>query len=90
MIERVQEGMPMLSKEERAALISHAVTRGRNPGVSMKDSGIEWLGRVPAHWNVTRLKFLVSHVTSGSHGMAQYYTDEGAIFLRIANLRRSL
>jgi type I restriction enzyme S subunit len=44
-----------LLAEKRQAVISHAVTKGLNPGGPMKDSGIEWLGEVPAHWEV--LKF---------------------------------
>ncbi len=45
-----------LLQEKRAALISHAVTKGLDPSVPMKDSGIEWLGEVPEHWNVQSLK----------------------------------
>ncbi len=76
-------------QEKRAALISHAVTKGLDPTVSMKDSGVEWLGEIPEHWKVKRLKFVASFVTSGSRGWAQYYSDEGAIFLRIGNLSRT-
>ncbi|MEQ8754151.1 MAG: restriction endonuclease subunit S [Coleofasciculus sp. G1-WW12-02] len=46
--------------EKRTALISHAVTKGLDPTVPMKDSGIEWLGDIPAHWRVVRQRFLVS------------------------------
>ncbi len=45
-----------LLKEKRAALITHAVTKGLDPSVPMKDSGIPWLGQIPAHWAVKRLK----------------------------------
>lgn len=45
-----------LLKEKRQAVISHAVTKGLPPHAPMKDSGIEWLGRVPEHWEVVRLK----------------------------------
>lgn len=48
-----------LLKEKRQAVISHAVTKGLNPDAPMKDSGIEWLGRVPEHWEVVRVKYLV-------------------------------
>lgn len=41
-----------LLREKRQALITHAVTKGLDPNVPMKDSGVEWLGKVPAHWNV--------------------------------------
>ncbi|QDU14727.1 Type-1 restriction enzyme EcoKI specificity protein [Gimesia maris] len=47
-----------LLKEKRQAVISHAVTKGLNPNAPMKDSGIEWLGDVPEHWEVKRLGHL--------------------------------
>lgn len=53
-----QEKLIELLKEKRQAVISHAVTKGLNPDVSMKDSGVEWLGQVPEHWTVTRPKFV--------------------------------
>lgn len=49
-----------LLQEKRAALISQAVTKGLDPSVSMKDTGILWLGEIPAHWKVKRLKNLLS------------------------------
>jgi len=52
-----QERLIELLKEKRQAVISHAVTKGLNPNVPMKDSGVEWLGEVPAHWVVGALKF---------------------------------
>ncbi len=45
--------------EQRIALITHAVTKGLNPNAPMKDSGVEWLGEVPEHWEVRRMKFCV-------------------------------
>jgi type I restriction enzyme S subunit len=45
--------------EKRQAIITQAVTKGLNPAAPMKDSGIDWLGQIPAHWEVKRLKFLV-------------------------------
>jgi len=45
-----------LLKEKRQSVISHAVTRGLNPDAPLKPSGIEWLGDVPEHWEVARLK----------------------------------
>lgn len=47
-----QEKLIELLKEKRQAVISHAVTKGLNPDVNMKDSGVEWLGEVPEHWMV--------------------------------------
>lgn len=55
-----KEQMIELLKEKRIALITQAVTKGLDPNVKMKDSGIEWLGEVPEHWKVKRLKYLSS------------------------------
>jgi type I restriction enzyme S subunit len=49
-----------LLKEKRQAVISHAVTKGLNPHALMKPSGIEWLGEVPEHWEVKRLRFVAN------------------------------
>lgn len=46
-----------LLKEKRRALITHAVTKGRDPSVKMKDSGVEWIGEVPEHWEVSKLAY---------------------------------
>ncbi|MDV2484720.1 restriction endonuclease subunit S [Acinetobacter towneri] len=53
-----QEKLIELLKEKRQAVISHAVTKGLNPDVAMKDSGVEWLGKVPEHWDITRIKYI--------------------------------
>ncbi|MDP3042132.1 MAG: restriction endonuclease subunit S [Candidatus Omnitrophota bacterium] len=57
-----KERMIDLIKEERAAITNRAVTKGLDPNVEMKDSGIEWLGKMPKHWQMKRLKYLVSLV----------------------------
>lgn len=53
-----QQNLIELLKEKRQALISHAVIKGLNPHVKMKDSGVAWLGEVPEHWEVKALKFI--------------------------------
>ncbi len=53
-----QQQLIELLKEKRQAVISHAVTKGLNPDAPMKDSGVEWLGDVPCHWNVAKLKYI--------------------------------
>ncbi len=60
-----QERLIALLKEKRQAVISHAVTRGLNPDAPRKDSGVEWLGDVPAHWEVVRLKRQTRHLEQG-------------------------
>ncbi|HIH9432761.1 restriction endonuclease subunit S [Klebsiella variicola] len=87
LIEKQQQLIELL-KEKRQAVISHAVTKGLNPDVPMKDSGVEWLGEVPEHWKIKRCKNLFNFVTSGSRGWAGFYSDEGDLFFRIANLTR--
>jgi len=52
-----QQQLIVLLKEKRQAVISHAVTKGLNPDAPMKDSGVEWLGEVPAHWRAGKMKF---------------------------------
>ena len=54
-----QEWLIELLQEKRAALITHAVTKGLDPNVPMKDSGVKWLGEIPAHWEVKPLKRVV-------------------------------
>jgi len=54
-----------LYEEEKTAIINQAVTKGLDPNAPMKDSGIEWLGEIPEHWEVKKLKMLVSKVGSG-------------------------
>jgi type I restriction enzyme S subunit len=57
LIEKKQRQIELL-QEKRSALISHAVTKGLDPDAKMKDSGIEWLGQIPAHWGTRRLRYL--------------------------------
>jgi type I restriction enzyme S subunit len=59
-----QQGLIKLLKEKRQAVISHAVTKGLNPNAPMRDSGVEWLGEVPAHWDVKRIGSLFSESNS--------------------------
>ncbi len=53
----IKEKQIKLLKEHQEILIQNAVTRGLNPDVSMKDSGVDWLGRIPAHWEAKRAKY---------------------------------
>lgn len=65
-----------LYEEEKTAIINQAVTKGINPDVLMKDSGIEWLGEIPKHWEVKRLSWCFEIIGSGTTpkaGSAEYY-----------------
>lgn len=75
LIEKQQQLIELL-KEKRQAVISHAVTKGLNPDVPMKDSGVEWLGEMPQHWGVTRLKYECRNIVDCPHSTPNY-TDEG-------------
>lgn len=65
LIEKQQQLIELL-KEKRQAVISHAVTKGLDPNVPMKDSGVEWLGEVPEHWEVSKFGFISQVVRGGS------------------------
>ena len=65
LIEKQQQLIKLL-EEKRQAVISHAVTKGLNPNVSMKDSGVEWLGEIPEYWEIYRLKTITTLKTSKS------------------------
>lgn len=70
-----QEELISLLAKKRQATISHAATKGLNPTAAMKDSGVEWLGEVPAHWEVGALKRFWT-VTDCKHITADFF-DEG-------------
>lgn len=72
-----------LLKEKRQAVISQAVTKGLDPNVSMKDSGVEWLGEVPVHWQVRPLKKCIAF-QEGPGIMAADFQDDGVPLLRIS------
>lgn len=65
LIEKQQQLIKLL-KEKRQAVISHAVTKGLNPNVPMKDSDVEWLGEVPEHWVVCKFGYISQVVRGGS------------------------
>ncbi len=66
-----KERLLELYEEEKTAIINQAVTKGINPNVPMKDSGIEWLGDIPEHWEVKKLKYVVDLITEKSNGELQ-------------------
>jgi type I restriction enzyme, S subunit len=57
LIEKTEQKIKLL-KEKQTSLINHCVTKGLNPDVEMKDSGVEWIGEIPSHWNLVSLKYL--------------------------------
>ncbi len=67
-----------LLREKRQALITHAVTKGLDPNVKMKDSGVEWLGEVPEHWEIRPLKAILEKMFNGTSA-EQVSPEEGAV-----------
>lgn len=85
-----QEKLLVLLAEKRQATISHAVTKGLNPDAPMKDSGVAWLGEVPEHWRIVRVKALSKFTTSGPRGWSERITAEGSLFIQSGDLNDSL
>lgn len=85
-----QRRLVELLKEQRQALISHAVTKGLDPDATMKSSGVEWIGDVPAHWSVQRVKSVSSFTTSGPRGWSGHVCDEGPLFIQSGDLNDNL
>ena len=76
-----QERLVALLKEKRRTVISKAVTKGLDPNVPVKDSGVAWLGNVPAHWAISSLKRIVeTPITDGPHETPNF-PDEGVPFV---------
>lgn len=82
LIEEKQTFIKLL-KEKRQALISHVVTKGLNPNVEMQDSGIEWIGQVPKHWVIRRLK----HTSTLQSGIAKGKDNANKETLSVPMLR---
>ena len=88
LIEKIQKKIELL-KEQRTSLINQCVTKGLDPNVEMKDSGVEWIGEIPKHWSLSRLDFLVS--LFGRVGWkslkSDEYVDDGYVFLSTPNIK---
>jgi len=83
-----KEKMLALLEEKRAALISRAVTRGLDPNAPLKPSGLDWLGDIPAHWEVLRLKYLAE--VRGGLTLGKKYSRNNLVefaYLRVANVQ---
>jgi len=81
-----KERLITLLQEKRAALISHTVTKGLDPDVPMKDSGVEWLGEIPAHWEIMDLK----RIANVRYGLGQPPSEliNGLPLIRATNIKR--
>lgn len=85
LIAKKEEQLKLLS-EKRQALITQVVTKGLDPGVKLKESGIEWLGEIPKHWEVKKLKYLTSvNPTSKTYDFNSE-SDEEVVFLAMESV----
>lgn len=83
-----QERLIALLQEKRQAVISQAVTKGLNPEVPMKDSGVEWLGKVPDHWEARKLSSIISKITNGYVGPTRdILVDAGVPYLQSLHIK---
>lgn len=80
-----QQRLIELLKEKRQAVIFQAVTKGLDPAVSMKDSGVEWLGEMPAHWVVSRAK-LVSDIFVPQRNKPELNDSEGIAWVTMEDM----
>jgi type I restriction enzyme S subunit len=85
LIEKQQQLIQLL-KEKRQAMISHAVTKGLNPDAPMRDSGVEWLGEVPVHWEIPKLIHVTTNIGDGLHSTPEYQDGTGYFFINGNNL----
>ena len=85
-----KERLIELLQEKRTALITRAVTKGLDPNVPMKDSGVEWLGEIPAHWEVKRIRDIADSLQTGPFGSqlhAGEYVSGGCPVINPADLQ---
>lgn len=74
-------------EEYKKSVITEAVTKGLNPDAEMKDSGIEWIGEIPKHWKVTRLKYILSEAMKyGANETGVEYSSEMPRYIRITDI----
>lgn len=74
-----------LLKEQKEVIINDAVTKGIDNDVAYKDSGIDWIGKIPEHWEVVRLKSIVENIVSGVWGEDSKNDDNDIICIRVAD-----
>ena len=87
-IARQQEVIEKL-KAYKLSVITEAVTKGLNPDVPMKDSGVEWIGEIPEHWTVSALRYGLENIQTGPFGSqlhAEDYIEDGIFVINPANI----
>jgi len=76
-----------LLQEQKAILINQAVTKGLNPNVPMRDSGIEWIGKIPEHWEVKQAKHVMKAIVDTEHKTAPSFENGEYLIVRTSNVR---
>lgn len=91
-VEKTRQEIEKL-KEYRQSMITEAVTKGLDPDVEMKDSGVEWIGKIPSSWKIGRVKNILDYadkypIGDGDHGLIKPtdYKDSGIPYIRVQNL----
>jgi type I restriction enzyme S subunit len=87
LVEKIQKKIELL-KEQRTSLINHYVTKGLDLNVEMKDSGVEWIGEIPKHWTIVRLRFLCDIKTGGKDTQDNVENGSYPFFVRSPNIER--
>ena len=88
LVEKIQKKIELL-KEQRTSLINQCVTKGLDPNVEMKDSGVEWIGEIPKHWEITKIKYLSKMISKGTtpSTIGEDTIDDGEIrYLKSENI----
>lgn len=85
----VKEKQIELLNERKQILIHNAVTRGLDPGVKMKDSGVEWIGAIPEHWEVFKLTHCVSLVVDGTHFSPKSFDEGDYKYITAKNIKEN-
>jgi len=84
-----QQKMIDLLNERKQIIINNAVTKGLDPNVKMKPSGINWIGDIPEHWDIVKTSYIFNHIGSGTtpkSGQEDYYSEDGLYFLQTGDL----
>ncbi len=83
----IKEKQIELLKERRQILIHRAVTRGLNPNAILKDSGVEWIGEIPEHWEIEPIKYSLNGIIDCEHKTAPFVDEEICFVVRTSNVK---
>ena len=87
---RIKERQIELLREQRTTLINQAVTKGLDPNVEMKPSGVEWIGEIPKYWKMKQIKQIAQFIGGYSEFGSESYTDRGIPIFRIGDVAQCI